>query len=185
MIYKVNYTKDEKGKHIYPIDTRRLKTIAISKDYILVESEKIIKANLVNDLEKEILIARILNSNNIDNLKKLKKDLLSLVRYRKEIQGIKFNDVEISTSRESQTMINNTYSSLKNNLVESINFKYNNQWELMTLETFEPIAKEVSLYVQKCFNIENEISILLDTLEMEGLQNFNVESEFNNLFEKE
>lgn len=88
---------------------------------------------------------------------------ISAKRKQVEVQGIKIGNSIIATDRDSQAMVGNAYSSLKNGLISSINFKSDSGFVTFDLATFEVIAKAVAEHVQSCFTIEmNHVAALSD-----------------------
>lgn len=93
----------------------------------------------------------------------LKKDLASY-RYGKEVEGINFGGVIISTDREAQAQFNAAYSAMKEGLTDSISWKGNDKW----VEIDGVLAKEIAgmtvLHVQKCFKCEKSLFEDIDSL---------------------
>lgn len=176
-IYKVKFTK-ENNKHIYNDNIKGCEVIKMGLDSVIVKSTRRLKGTEVQDLEKETLLLDIESSNDSDKLRDNKKTLLSLFRYRKEIKGIELNGLTIPTDRQSQSMINGAYSTLKNDLITEIDFKCST-WVTMTLVDIEPIAQNVANHVQKCFKAERQVSETLDTIEdIETLRSYDLNNEF-------
>lgn len=82
--------------------------------------------------------------------------LLADLRFQKETAGIVVGGVSIKTDRESQALISGAYSSLKNGLLTSIDWKGANGWVTVTLAQLEPIAQAVASHVQACFTRERQ-----------------------------
>lgn len=82
--------------------------------------------------------------------------LLADLRFRKETAGIVVGGVGIKTDRESQALISGAYSSLKNGLLTSIDWKGATGWVTVTLAQLEPIAQAVANHVQACFTRERQ-----------------------------
>lgn len=73
-------------------------------------------------------------------------------RYSVEVNGLTLeNGVSIKTDRESQAMLSSAYSSLKNDLIQSTEWKAESGWVTVTLESIEPIAIAVAQHVSNCF----------------------------------
>ncbi len=76
-------------------------------------------------------------------------------RYGVETAGVTLGGATIRTDRESQSQITSAYTSLKNGLLTSVNWKSaDGQWVALTLAQIEPIAAAVAQHVQSCFNAE-------------------------------
>lgn len=80
-------------------------------------------------------------------------------RYGVETAGVSLGGATIRTDRESQAQITGAYTSLKNGLLTSVNWKdANGQWVALTLAQIEPIAAAVAQHVQSCFNAEMSLA---------------------------
>lgn len=92
----------------------------------------------------------------LDYLKSQVKSRVAEARYFKEVSGIKLpNGSVVSTTRESQAQLSSVYSSMKNGLVTSVDWKNSDgTWSILTIVELEVIAKAVSLYVSSCFTSE-------------------------------
>lgn len=76
-------------------------------------------------------------------------------RYGVETAGVTLGGATLRTDRESQSQITSAYTSLKNGLLTSVNWKSaDGQWVALTLAQIEPIATAVAQHVQSCFNAE-------------------------------
>ena len=78
------------------------------------------------------------------------------LRKRAENQGIIVANMRIDTSRESQAMINSTYTFLKENPTSTLNWKTENGFVQIGLTEISAIATAVGKYIQECFNAEYE-----------------------------
>ena len=94
----------------------------------------------------------------LDECKKILKSKVSARRFQAETGGILINGYIIKTDLESQTKIGNTYTSLKNNLINTVNFKTANGFVTLDAIQFEAIAQAVSQHIQACYN--NEASLI-------------------------
>lgn len=91
----------------------------------------------------------------IESVKNELKSKVAKQRYEKEISGIEVNNLKILTDRESQTKLNNVYVSLKNNFINSVDWKTSSgNWETLSVNEFESIVLAVSEHVQVCFTEE-------------------------------
>jgi hypothetical protein len=95
---------------------------------------------------------------------------VSAKRRQVEVQGIKIGNSIIATDRDSQAMIGNAYSSLKNGLISSINFKSDSGFVNFDLAGFEVIAKAVAEHVQSCFTIEMNHVVALSDMNLTFVQ---------------
>lgn len=83
---------------------------------------------------------------------------LASARYTEEVGGIVVGGVTIATDREGQSMLTGAYVSLKQGLMQSVNWKGDDGWVTATLTEIEPIAQAVGLHVQQCFTKESQLS---------------------------
>ena len=95
---------------------------------------------------------------------------VSAKRKQVEAQGIKIGNSIIATDRDSQAMVGNAYSSLKNGLVSSINFKSDSGFVNFDLAGFEVIAKAVAEHIQSCFTIEMNHVVALSDMNLTFVQ---------------
>lgn len=80
---------------------------------------------------------------------------LSALRYTKETAGINVGGSKIKTDRESQAALTGAYTTLKNNLLQSIDWKADGgAWVSLALAQVEPMAQAVAAHVQACFTRE-------------------------------
>ena len=83
---------------------------------------------------------------------------LAAARYTEEIGGIVVGSVTIATGRESQAMMTGAYVSLKQGLMQSVNWKGDDGWVTATLTEIEPIAQAVGQHIQACFTKESQLA---------------------------
>ena len=72
---------------------------------------------------------------------------LASARYTEEVGGIVVGGVTIATDRESQSMLTGAYVSLKQGLMQSVNWKGDDGWVTATLTEIEPIAQAVGQHI--------------------------------------
>ena len=94
----------------------------------------------------------------LEDVKTAKLAELASARYTEEVGGIVVGGVTIATDRESQSMLTGAYVSLKQGLMQSVNWKGDDGWVTATLTEIEPIAQAVGLHVQQCFTKESQLS---------------------------
>ena len=115
-------------------------------------------------------------------LNEIQQDLraeLAAYRYQIETQGIEVGGARIKTDRESQATVGNAYTSLKNGLIPSTQWKAENGWSSVTLAELEPIAQAVSRHVSSCFGAERAVDLMIDELTVETAELFDIYSEFD------
>lgn len=100
----------------------------------------------------------------IDKNKEILKQDLASYRYAKEVEGINFGGVMISTDREAQAQFNAAYNAMKEGLTDTISWKGDGKW----VDIDEALAREIAsmavLHVQKCFKCEKSLSEDIDAL---------------------
>jgi hypothetical protein len=80
-------------------------------------------------------------------------------RYRREVNGIEVNGVQVRTDRESQALINTAYANLKGGMVASVNWKSGSgNFVAFDLTAMEQIARAVAQHVQACFDAESVLA---------------------------
>lgn len=106
-------------------------------------------------------------------------------RWRVETGGITLeNGAFVNTAEKDQNRISNAYSSLKNGLLDQIDFKGANGWAVMTLVELEPIAQAVSKHVSTyCFGAERDVSTQLAAMDYETLQTADVQQLFSDAYQ--
>jgi hypothetical protein len=96
---------------------------------------------------------------------RLRNPLASLAdhRWRKETGGyLLASGVRVSTTRESQSMINSTVTALTLGLlVEPIRWKGETDWLELTADGLRSMAGEVAVHVNRCFQAEEFVASLV------------------------
>lgn len=108
----------------------------------------------------------VITPSSLDYLKDQVKSKVASTRFNRETGSIKLpNGVVVNTTREDQAQLSTAYSSLKNGLVSSLNWKGSTgTWSVVTLVELEAIAKAVAEYVSACFTAELVHNTAIDTL---------------------
>jgi hypothetical protein len=109
-------------------------------------------------------------------------DDIKRVRQEKETGGITINGVQVSTDRQSQSLIIGARIAAKEALDNSeayvINWKADNGWIQLDAPTIIHISNVVREHVQACFDAENAHDIavtnLRDANDIEALENYNI-----------
>lgn len=119
-----------------------------------------------------------------DKLLAQRVDQAASERWTVETGGITLqNGVFVKTEEKDQNRISNAYSSLKNGLVDQIDFKGANGWAVMRLVELEPIAQAVAKHVSThCFGAERDVSAQLDAMDYETLQIADVKKLFEDAY---
>lgn len=82
---------------------------------------------------------------------------LADIRYAKETSGINIGGTIVRTDPGSQSKLGDAYTSMKNGMLSSINWKGDNGWMTLDLATTTSVASAVANYVQSCFNREKAL----------------------------
>jgi len=137
------------------------------------------KWEVVDKTEEEI-------NNDFNELKNTKLNDLPDYRWKIETGGLLFqkndeNIVKIHTDRESQNKISNVYWSVKNNLiVEPVTWKTKDGFAKLSPEEIELLAPMLLEFVQKCYNIEEQIEKEINNIDnLVDLYNYNIMEKFN------
>lgn len=84
-------------------------------------------------------------------------------RYKLETAGVRVGPTLILTDRGSQAQITGAYTTLKNGLLPSVNWKGSDgNWAPLTLAEIEPVAAAVAQHVQACFDAEMALCARVD-----------------------
>lgn len=127
----------------------------------------------------------VVRQNYVNSILGVKLNELAGYRFKVEVSGIDLNGMTIKTDRESQSQINNTFSSMKNGLVETTDWKTKDGWIIIGQDELEPIARAVAIHVKKCFGTEKIVSEKLESItDWEELLSFGIQYEFDKEFNK-
>lgn len=92
-----------------------------------------------------------------------KKEDLAHWRFLRESGGVNVNGVDVKTDRESQAQLASAYTSLKNGLVTSVDWKtQDGRFVTLGLAEIEGLAAAVAQHVQACFTEEKHYAQLID-----------------------
>ena len=84
---------------------------------------------------------------------------LALARFSYEVGGVTVGGARIKTDRESQATISGAYTTLKDGLVPSIDWKADGgQWVQLTVTEMAGIAQAVAQHVQSSFTLERQLA---------------------------
>jgi hypothetical protein len=105
---------------------------------------------------------------------------LAGIRYQVETGGITLPDgTRIKTEREDQAMTNAAYSSLKNGLVPSTEWKSANGWLTVTLTDLEPVATVLARHVAASFGAERDVAEQIKQSDQAALLTLDLRGAFN------
>lgn len=89
--------------------------------------------------------------------RKLKE--LAYYRYVNEVSGVSVLGLMFKTDRESRANLINTYTLLKNGIINSVAWKASNdQWIDLSLSQVENIVQTINNHVQNSFNLEKQLA---------------------------
>lgn len=84
---------------------------------------------------------------------------LAEFRYAKETSGVVFGGARIRTDRESQATVTGAYASIRDGILQSIDFKAaNGVWVTLGLPEITAVAQAVAAHVQSCFTQEKVLT---------------------------
>lgn len=119
---------------------------------------------LVRDIPGERWMAKPTPIRTATQARAEKLAALAAHRYAVETGGIVVGGLSVVTDRESQAMVNGTYSSLKDGLILDTEWKGVNGWMVVTLAEIQPIAQAVAMHVRACFANERAHTIAINIL---------------------
>lgn len=100
-------------------------------------------------------------------------------RYEEEVGGTALADgTPILTDRPSQAQLASTYTTLKDGLKTSIDWKGANGWAVVTVTEITPIAQASADHVQECFTAEKAVDDLITAALEADLEEFDVPGTF-------
>jgi len=108
--------------------------------------------------------------------KEILKKLITKKRYEIETQGIIYNNIPVSTDRETQNMINSALFVLKNKIKKILDWKIsNNDWIEIDYDILKNLSNCIIDYIEKCFNTEMEFYTIVDGIDnYDDLKNLNI-----------
>lgn len=187
MYFKLKFTK-KNNKIVYPASFKGTKLIKMGGSYALVESEVMLDELQVYDIEKEILLAAL-------NLSHSKAqpiiDIISLLRYRKEIAGINISNVGfIDTSRDSKSLISEAYAAFNSDDITSLNWKSHDKnnkttWVVVDKKLMGEIYIAVLSYYKRCFDAEMKAGIAVSACNEVELSGLDIDKLYRDEFRQE
>lgn len=101
----------------------------------------------------------------LETLKAVKRAEAAAWRYSVETSGVTLGGVRILTDRESQAQLSGAFTSLKNGLIDSVDWKANGVFRSFNLAEITMIASAVASHVQASFTSEKDLVELIDAVE--------------------
>jgi hypothetical protein len=103
------------------------------------------------------------NPTTLGAAKQAKEAEIASWRYQHETKGVEVNGVAIKTDRESQAMVSSAFSSLKEGMIPSVDWKSSNgSFVTLNLEQVSLIARAVAQHVQSSFTAEKNLADQVD-----------------------
>ncbi len=101
----------------------------------------------------------------LESTKAEKKAKIADWRWAREVGGVTVGGAKIRTDRESQAQVTSAFTSLANNLIESVDFKTaDGTWVTLGLAQVSAVAQAVATHVQQSFTIEKQLVALVDAV---------------------
>jgi len=131
------------------------------KDKRVVEEDE--QKRLQNDRVREAEEAHLAERARPKSVDELKQ-YAAAVRYRKQINGfVSDNYGNMLTDLGTTTTLSGLVIAIEQGMIAlPINFKSPRGWVQMDEQTIKGVARETTLFIQKCFNTESDISELID-----------------------
>jgi len=118
-----------------------------------------------------------------EQAKNIVKDKITEIRFEHESSNIIYNGINISTDRESQSMLTSTYVLMLQDNNRVIRWKCGQEWIDLDFATINSLIQVISTYVEDCFNNEetlyNEVINIADN-DWASLININLNSGWPN-----
>jgi hypothetical protein len=107
----------------------------------------------------------------------VRADLLNKVAaFRRNVEegGITVGGVAVDTSRTSQAMLTQAYTSLQAGFLQSVDWKGADGWHQLNAAQVAGIAQAVASHVENCFTKEKILSMQIALLDGAPLNNFDI-----------
>ena len=110
---------------------------------------------LSNWMQNWVVADKIIDATLLTELRTFAKDKITQKRKETEVGGLLFpNGVSIKTSKDDQDRILSVIINAERNGIEEIDFKADSGWARVSIFALKQIAKELTFFVQHCFNVE-------------------------------
>lgn len=126
------------------------------------------------ELDEEIVAARLETERN-----KLKA-LAKAKRSQAEKAGLEVNGVQLKTTVEDQNRITSIITNAQFASIETVDFKSENGWVVLSLDQIKGLAGAIALHIQKCFTANKVVDLKIDTVvnTQEDIDNFDINQEW-------
>ncbi|MEG2283835.1 MAG: DUF4376 domain-containing protein [Bacilli bacterium] len=113
------------------------------------------EVSLSNGTQSWIITNKEVNEILLSSLRKEVKDKITNKRWEVEVSGLTFpNGISVKTSKDDQDRILSVIINAERNGITQIDFKADSGWTTVTIFTLKQMAKELTYFVQHCFNTE-------------------------------
>ena len=131
---------------------------------------------LSNGMQNWVVTDKIIDATLLTELRTFAKAKITQKRKETEVGGLLFpNGVSIKTSKEDQDRILSVIINAERNGIEEIDFKADSGWVKISIFALIQMAKELTFFVQHCFNVEKmnheAIELLTDPIAIVNYSN--------------
>lgn len=131
---------------------------------------------LSNGMQNWVVTDKIIDETLLTELRTFAKDKITQKRKETEVGGLLFpNGVSIKTSKDDQDRILSVIINAERNGIEEIDFKADSGWARVSIFALKQIAKELTFFVQHCFNVarmnHEAIELLTDPIAIVNYSN--------------
>ena len=110
---------------------------------------------LSNGMQNWVVTDKIIDATLLTELRAFAKDKITQKRKETEVGGLLFpNGVSVKTSKDDQDRILSVIINAERNGIEEIDFKADSGWVKISIFALKQLAKELTFFVQHCFNVE-------------------------------
>ena len=110
---------------------------------------------LSNGMQNWVVTDKIIDATLLTELRTFAKAKITQKRKETEVGGLLFpNGVSIKTAKDDQDRILSVIINAERNGIEEIDFKAASGWVKISVFALRQIAKELTFFVQHCFNVE-------------------------------
>lgn len=126
------------------------------------------------ELDAELVTARLNRAR--DKLKMLSK----AKRTEIEKSGLEIGGIQLKTSVEDQNRITSIITNAEFASIESVDFKSESGWVVLSLDQIKGLAGAIASHIQKCFSVNKAIDTKIDTdiNTQEDIDNFDINQEW-------
>ena len=131
---------------------------------------------LSNGMQNWVVTDKIIDATLLTELRTFAKAKITQKRKETEVGGLLFpNGVSIKTSKDDQDRILSVIINAERNGIEEIDFKADSGWVKISIFALIQMAKELTFFVQHCFNVEKmnheAIELLTDPMAIVNYSN--------------